>query len=300
MSNLDDGPAAPQNEINSKPRSDITPVVTVSLVSIGSLGLSVVTAALFAVAIAITATHFGWIEVSVDASLDDKLGAVGKFRSVSIAAGVLGTSATLLLVSLFASLRRGSGFRERVRLRRPSFLHLLLVTVGMLAFTQALSSIIFLLGLDKMGNLAEFNAVFQAWSTQKRFLMLPILALCPGIAEEFFFRGYAFSRVEQSHGWLVAAGLSAVLFGLIHLDPIHSVAATFMGLYLAFAVKVTGSIWTTILAHIINNATAVMFPNLTPDETLFQGIWSFCGLTVAGVVMFILWKSQKPARVVRW
>jgi|GEM_PF-1803804 len=286
-------------ETNSS-RPDITPLVTVSLISVGSLGLSVFTAAIFAVAIALIATSFGWVEVAADSSLDDKLKAVSEIKSVSITSGVLGTSLTLFLVSLWASLRPGSGLRERIRLRAPSLRHLILVTVGMLAFTQALSGMIFLFDLDQTGNLAEFNAVFQAWDTQKRLLMLPVLALCPGIAEEIFFRGYAFSKIEKSHGWVIAAGLSAVLFGLIHLDPIHSVAATFMGLYLAFAVKVTESLWTTVLAHIINNAAAVMFPTLTPDRILFQVVWVICGLMIAGLVMTTLWKSKKKESPKRW
>ncbi|MEE2902251.1 MAG: CPBP family intramembrane glutamic endopeptidase [Myxococcota bacterium] len=286
----------PQLNRNDSSRPDITPLVTVSLVSAASLGLSVFTAALFAVSIALIATSFGWVEVAVDSSFDDKLRAVSEIKSVSITAGVLGTSFTLFLISLWGSLRPGSGFRDRIRLRAPALSHLILVTIGMLAFTQALSGMIFLFSLDQTGNLAEFNAVFQAWDTQKRLLMLPVLALCPGIAEEFFFRGYAFSTAEKSHGWVIAAGLSAVLFGLIHLDPIHSVAATFMGLYLAFAVKVTGSIWTTVLAHIVNNAAAVMFPTLTPDKILFQVVWVICGLAIAGLVMTTLWKSKKQEK----
>lgn len=294
------GEVADSNDNHLAKSFDVTPIVTVSVVSVGALGLSVFTAAVMAVLIAFGLTYFGYVEVAANATLDEKLEAVSRVRSVSIAAGVLGTSATLFFMALWTSLRPGPGFSRRMRLRSPSMIHLVLVTLGMLALTQALSGIIYLLQLDKTGNLAEFNAVFQSWDTQKRLLMLPVLALCPGIAEELFFRGYAFSRVEHSHGWIIAAGLSALLFGLIHLDPIHSVAATIMGLYLAFAVRVTGSIWTTIFAHIVNNTAAVMFPTLTPDDTFFQAVWVSSGLLITALVTFLLWRVKRPALAPPW
>ena len=130
--------------------------------------------------------------------------------------------------------------------------------------------------------------------------MLPVLALCPGIAEEVFFRGYALTKIELAQGFKFAAIVTAVLFGLIHLDPIHSIAAALMGIYLAYAVRLSGSLWTTIIAHTVNNAMAVLFPDLIPDNLGAQVLVLMLGLLICGVALFVLLRQTREPQAAQW
>jgi membrane protease YdiL (CAAX protease family) len=51
---------------------------------------------------------------------------------------------------------------------------------------------------------------------------------------------------------------SSLLFGAVHLELAHALAATLLGLYLARVAVVGGGIRLAILCHVANNLTAVV------------------------------------------
>ena len=88
---------------------------------------------------------------------------------------------------------------------------------------------------------------------------LLVMALCPAITEEFFFRG-ALRRVVERFGagprasvWIVA-----VLFSAIHLQFYGFVPRMLLGAYFGYLLLWTRSIWVPVCAHFVNNATAVI------------------------------------------
>ena len=276
---------------SSSANSDHT-VIPVLLATSGAIFLSILTASIFAVLISFAMMAFDWIDFSGAESFEEKMKLIGEIKTVSVAAGVLGTSSALLFVGIALSGRPWSRALVRLRLFRPRALDVFWVTVGMLGLTHALGALIYLLGFEQTGSLAEFHQMFEAWTVQDKLVMLPVLALCPGIAEEVFFRGYALKKLELARGFTFALIVTSVLFGLIHFDTIHSVAAGIMGLYLAFAVRLTGSLWTTIFAHIVNNAAAVLFPNLIPASFNSQLLTFMLGLLSCGLALFFLKRSR--------
>jgi uncharacterized protein len=277
-------PQVPQRSSHSR--------LGVFLATAGALILSIFNAAIFVFLICLGVIASGVVDVSAAEDMEGKMRILGEMKVFAVAAGVLGTSSALLMFGLGLTARPRGRMLIRLRLVAPKLKDLVLVTGGMLGLTHALGMIIIFLGLENTGSLAEFNLMFESWSFQEKLGMLPVLALCPGVAEEIFFRGYALTKLELAGGFRSAMIITAVLFGLIHLDPVHSVAAGLMGLYLAYAVHCVGSLWTTIVAHILNNAMAVLFPDLIPDTLLIQVLFCALGLCVCGGVLVIM--SRRP------
>lgn len=130
------------------------------------------------------------------------------------------------------------------------------------------------------------------------WLVAPLFALVPGIAEELLFRG-AFQRSIRT-GWL-AVLLSGVLFAAYHTDPHHVVAVLPLGLYLAWLGQRTGSVLVPITAHVANNAAAVLTVAFFGDaarlgasglgETL---TWMLVGWAIAAGAVAIVWRSTRP------
>lgn len=75
--------------------------------------------------------------------------------------------------------------------------------------------------------------------------------------EEFIFRGVLFQSYKRSGRILGAAILSAVTFGLMHLNINQAAYAFFFGLLFAVLFEATGSILATFLAHGIFNTAEV-------------------------------------------
>ena len=88
---------------------------------------------------------------------------------------------------------------------------------------------------------------------------LLIIALIPAVGEELTFRSVlqqSLTRgIKNPH---VAILLSAALFSFIHFQFYGFLPRMFLGILLGYMFYITGSLWTSILMHFLNNGTAVV------------------------------------------
>jgi membrane protease YdiL (CAAX protease family) len=95
-----------------------------------------------------------------------------------------------------------------------------------------------------------------------------VLLVVPGaaISEELLFRGVVFAGLRKSMSLWPAALISSCIWSVLHLVSgnlaVAAVLAIF-GLVLAWAYERTGSLWTPICAHALNNTLAVLVLFLT-------------------------------------
>lgn len=89
------------------------------------------------------------------------------------------------------------------------------------------------------------------------FFNLVVLAVTPALCEELLFRGYVQRQLERGAG--VAGGIliSGIVFGLYHLRLTQAIPLCVLGIYLAWLVWRTGSLWPAIVVHFMNNAMAI-------------------------------------------
>ena len=78
------------------------------------------------------------------------------------------------------------------------------------------------------------------------------------IAEELLFRGVVYKRLRMLFGIAPAVCLSAVLFGILHVNLVQLLYAAIFGLLLAFLVEKTGKLSCAIIGHITANVVAVV------------------------------------------
>lgn len=98
-------------------------------------------------------------------------------------------------------------------------------------------------------------------------VMLLIIGLFGPFCEEFIFRGIIFSGYKKSGRLLVAAVLSAVLFGLMHMNFNQFGYAMVLGFAFALTVEATGSIWASIIVHAVINSHNVIMMFLSERMT---------------------------------
>ncbi|MBC7172768.1 MAG: CPBP family intramembrane metalloprotease, partial [Polyangiaceae bacterium] len=90
----------------------------------------------------------------------------------------------------------------------------------------------------------------------------PLFALLPGLAEETYFRGLV--QHILGRGVLAIVG-SGVIFAVFHLDPVQAIGVLPVGIYLAWLLARTGSVWVPIVAHVANNSVALIASRALPD-----------------------------------
>jgi membrane protease YdiL (CAAX protease family) len=89
-------------------------------------------------------------------------------------------------------------------------------------------------------------------------MLLLSVALSPCV-EELLFRGVVYPGLRNELGVWVAVPLSALIFGLFHLEsgwaPV--VFATTTGVAFALLVQCSGSLWPAMLAHVLVNSKVI-------------------------------------------
>lgn len=97
---------------------------------------------------------------------------------------------------------------------------------------------------------------------------LVLMALSPAICEETLFRGPILRGLGTRVGAGSAIVLTAVLFGLFHLDVYRLLPATLLGILLGYLAHASGSILPAMLAHFCNNAILVTLARAGLDQQL--------------------------------
>ncbi len=97
---------------------------------------------------------------------------------------------------------------------------------------------------------------------------LVLMALSPAICEETLFRGPILRGLGTRVGAGSAIVLTAVLFGLFHLDVYRLLPATLLGILLGYLAHASASILPAMLAHFCNNAILVTLARAGLDQQL--------------------------------
>ena len=99
-------------------------------------------------------------------------------------------------------------------------------------------------------------------SSTAMFGVMTVLCVLAGGAEELFYRGYMQTRLVERAGRPIGVVATAFLFGLFHFDVWQGTFAFGLGLLLGWVTERAGSIAPAVVAHMANNAVAMLAPRL--------------------------------------
>ena len=208
--------------------------------------------------------------------------------------------------------------KDTFRLKIPGIPVLILSVIGILAiqpFLQAYlyyqNEFIFSLpfGQEVINQLRDlFDALESA--TEKlvvatsfpEFLVIVFaIAFTPAVCEEFLFRGLVFKNFEKVVPPSKAIFFSGLLFALFHFHPFNIIPLTVLGVFLSFIVYHSGSIYTAVICHFLNNfisATAVYLygadsldtEKISPDDQMQFILLGAFSLAVFIIVIILIKK----------
>lgn len=87
---------------------------------------------------------------------------------------------------------------------------------------------------------------------------LLIGAVVPAFAEEILFRGLLQRSLEEVYPIRRAIFVTAIIFGILHFNPLSVLPLILIGAYLGFLAYYTQSLALPIVAHFLNNAIAIV------------------------------------------
>lgn len=176
----------------------------------------------------------------------------------------------LLFPALILSMMQGNNFRDAFRVKKPdlvifflSIFGLVLIQPFLQAYLVIQNKLIFSLpfGTEVIKQVKDlFDSLEQttmslvtAHSIPEFIFVVFVIAVTPAICEEFLFRGIVFKNFERISLKRNAMFLTGLLFALFHFHPFNLIPLILLGFYLTFITYYSGSIFTAVACHFLNN-----------------------------------------------
>jgi len=126
------------------------------------------------------------------------------------------------------------------------------------------------------------------------------IGLLTAIAEEFLFRGCVqaiFTRWTRNPHWGI--WIAAILFSAFHMQFFGFLPRLLLGVFFGYFVWWSGSIWTSVWAHFINNGTAVVVTylyqqkkiSLNPDDQHVFNYGAYAFSLIITVLLFLVYRN---------
>jgi membrane protease YdiL (CAAX protease family) len=176
----------------------------------------------------------------------------------------------LLFPAILLSMLQGNKFRDAFRVKKPDFVIFFLAIFGLILiqpFLQAYlviqNKLIFSLpfGTEAIKQVKVlFDSLEQttmnlvtAHSVPEFIFVVFVIAVTPAICEEFLFRGIVFKNFERISLRKYAMFMTGLIFALFHFHPFNLIPLILLGFYLTFITYYSGSIFTAVACHFLNN-----------------------------------------------
>ncbi|MEQ1825831.1 MAG: CPBP family intramembrane glutamic endopeptidase [Pirellula sp.] len=220
-------------------------------------------------------------------SQDDLIGSVT--TPIAIFAQGFAGQLGILVVAIGAAWFSPIEFRRRLGLTDSGLTTQEWLCVGVGSFAPAALGLVLATLLAQI--LAPDETAAKLFENMPLAMVVPwvlFISLFPGFGEEMLFRGLMQRRLlERWRPW-TAITVTSLIFALFHLMP-HTVVFAFpIGMWFGYIAWKTGSIWPTILAHVLINGTwnilNISKSHLGYSDQLYVAICSL--LVVIGIPAF--------------
>jgi membrane protease YdiL (CAAX protease family) len=191
-----------------------------------------------------------------------------------------------MLLTINYALRKSKkqqGFNTRIDFNRIQGWLVPVIIIG------TLSLIVPLIGLSDLIPMPNaFKKIFEGMFT-KDAVSIATLSIAAPILEEALCRGIILKGLLKNYSPFKAIFISAIFFGLIHLNPWQALPALIGGFYMGWVYYKTQSVIPGIIIHATINFTASMLlflPGPEQDLSTFLGMHYYILALVASVIIF--------------
>jgi len=213
---------------------------------------------------------------------------------------------SFIIVLLIGFKKTKRNFNEVFKINNVSiylWLAVIIFSLGFVILSSELDNIIlYFLPMPEW-----FKGLFGTLMIEQPLIISIIyIGLVAALSEELFFRGLILDGLYRNYSKRKAIIISAILFGIIHLNPWQFVSAFIMGLIMAWILIESKSIWLCVYFHLFNNLLYTIternrdlipikgFNNAFQTSIEFQPLWfTLSGLLILSVGTIMLIKGFK-------
>jgi membrane protease YdiL (CAAX protease family) len=218
------------------------------------------------------------------------------------ALGMTGIAACICLPILIWMYRRD---QKRLVIPQPEMSPVSYVYITFLGMCACflLNGILSVSGLAEL--LSEgYEQTAESIYTQQLWMQYLVAAVIIPCMEELIFRGLIFRRMRTYAIFSLAALISAVLFGIYHMNLLQFIYATCLGLLLAYVYEQFRTILAPILLHAAANAFSILITTNEAVAELISGtekrliIALLVSLVGTVLCIYLIWRSAHSQKEV--
>jgi len=157
--------------------------------------------------------------------------------------------------------------------------------------------------------IVESNAaILEAFAGQSLLVPLLFIAITPALCEELLFRGFLFGGMSSAARKWTTIIVTAIIFAIFHIVLIKFAVTASLGVLLGYLRWQSRSIWPSIVAHLLHNASAITIA-FVPQYTQLLGIQNrgvtdhlpahiiaiACAIVIAGILFTRSVQTPKDA-----
>ena len=164
--------------------------------------------------------------------------------------------------------------KEDIGLQRlPTWAELGLAPAGLIVYFITSALVIYLVSLFFTGFDAGqaqdvgFEQLVQRYEYMLAFITIVVIA---PIAEEMLFRGYLYGKLKKYSPRWIAIIVTSALFGFAHGQWNVAIDTFVLSVFLCLLRDLTGSLWPSIILHMLKNSIAYYFLFINP--TVIQSL----------------------------
>lgn len=170
---------------------------------------------------------------------------------------ILGQSIVIIPGLIYTILHKGKNLK-RIPFKKVSIVNVMLIIL----FTYTMVPIVTTINAISMLFVEnQVSDVINDFTKNPFLLSLFLVAVLPGVFEEFSFRGIIYNELKTKNIFL-AMITSGILFGVFHMNVNQFLYATVLGILLVLVTEATGSIISSMIMHFTFNANSIILTYL--------------------------------------
>ena len=198
---------------------------------------------------------------------------------------LISNSISLICIWLFFKLRK-KPLTTEIQLYKCSIKKVLIVSLFGCSYCFISSLVLGMLPFPE-SMMESFQMSHDTLSLGNPFVNFISVAILGPVVEEVFFKGLIYTRLKEGMPTIVAAILSAIMFGVMHGEIIWILHAFIVGLVFVWIFEKTKSLWPCIVIHIVNNSISQLTENMPEASATVE--WLILAISIVLMVGSVIY-----------
>lgn len=159
-------------------------------------------------------------------------------------------------------------------------------SIAGIAASMGIGRFIMMLPFDGiLGDYSQVQKINEQTPIIVQFIAMGLLA---PMVEELLFRGLVYKRLKMYYDVTVAAYISALIFGISHMNLLQGIYGFIMGMFFAYIYEKYGNIYNVIVMHMAVNVTSVIMGINPISKSIDSFIVTRIIVAVAMIAVFVV------------